>query len=120
MVTISAVNCAIFAASLIVILAFAHDLPETTTVTDSSARVIVDIAPWLEVLTLAMPLFTFTFCAVTVVYSPTIRTTMFRLVGLGSWANSTRAANTLVLDAADARNIYFRQLQRQWKRTDTR
>uniref|UniRef100_A0A914X3L1 G-protein coupled receptors family 1 profile domain-containing protein n=1 Tax=Plectus sambesii TaxID=2011161 RepID=A0A914X3L1_9BILA len=119
MVPISAVNCAIFAVSLFIIIVFARDLPETTILTDASAHVMISIAPWLELLTLSMPLFTVTFCAVTVVYSPTIRVTMFRMVGLGTWAQSQHTAHVLAAENANAKNIYFRQLQQQWKRTAT-
>uniref|UniRef100_A0A914XDJ4 Gustatory receptor n=1 Tax=Plectus sambesii TaxID=2011161 RepID=A0A914XDJ4_9BILA len=118
MIPISAANCAIFAFSLIVILFFTNSLTESVELTTAAARSVVLMAPWIELTVLSMPLFIVTFCCVSVVYSLPMRASVFRLLGLGDSGRSIRVAEAAVTENADAQNIYFRQLQDQWRRTE--
>uniref|UniRef100_A0A914VYV9 Uncharacterized protein n=1 Tax=Plectus sambesii TaxID=2011161 RepID=A0A914VYV9_9BILA len=114
MIPISASNFVIFAFSLIIMRVFTGNLTESAALTASTAHSIVVMAPWIELTVIAMPLFICTFFCVSFVYSPTIRATILRLIGRSD-RNSSRTAVVAAAEIADARNIYFRQLQEQWQ-----
>lgn len=117
MLPISGANCSIYTFSLIVTMVWSKNLPTSFEMTMSSAQSIINMSPWIELMTLSTPLFVITFFCICIKFTLPIRITMLRLLRLGDCGRSRRVAEAAAAEAADARNIYFNHLRRQWNNT---
>uniref|UniRef100_A0A914WB90 Uncharacterized protein n=1 Tax=Plectus sambesii TaxID=2011161 RepID=A0A914WB90_9BILA len=121
MIPISVCSCFLYTAVLIADIILLNDLPDNAPLTETIAQKIIFIARNRELIGFAIPISTFTFCAVIFSHNKHIRRAALILVGshrdskIAPMRQTRFVRQSTMIEAEQIKQRYFEALKKQWQ-----